>query len=91
MDYTADQSMWGQQHVTLDRALKHLQLSQVLVLHAKGAYYQLLFQLKGVMPQEREIYLHCFECDHQLLTDWLKKFSNRFFGFTGLVQHFNEA
>ena len=39
LDYTVNQSMWGQQHVALDRALKHLQPSQVLMLHARGAYY----------------------------------------------------
>lgn len=91
LDYTANQSMWGQQHVALDRALKHLQPSQVLVLHARGAYYQLLFQLKGVVRPEQEIHLHCFEGDRQLMTDWLKEFPNTYFGFTGLVQHFNEA
>ena len=91
LDYTVNQSMWGQQHVALDRALKHLQPSQVLVLHARGAYYQLPFQLKGVIPPEQEIHIHCFEGVRQLLTDWLKEFPNTFFGFTGLVQHFNEA
>ena len=90
-DYTINQSMWGQQHVALNITLKHLQPSQVLVLHARGAYYQLLFQLKGVIPPQQEIHLHCFEGDRQLLTDWLKEFPNTFFGFTGLVQHFNKA
>ena len=61
LDYTADPSTWGQQHVTLDRVLKHLQPSQVLVLHARGAYYQLLFQLKGTIRPEQRIHLHCFE------------------------------
>ena len=77
--------------MALDRALKHLQPSQVLVLHARGAYYQLLFQLKGVIQPEQEIHLHCFEGDRQLLTDWLNEFPNTFFGFTGLFQHFNES
>ena len=35
LDYTADPSTWGRQHVTLDPVLKHLQPSQVLVLHAR--------------------------------------------------------
>ena len=91
LDYTADPSTWGRQHVILDRVLKHLQPSQVLVLHARGAYYQLLFQLKGTIPSEQRIHLHCFEGSQQLLADWIGEFPNTYFGFTGLVQHFNEA
>lgn len=91
LDYTTDQSMWGQQHVALDRVLKKLQPSNVLVLHAREAYYQLLFQLKGVIPPDQRIHLHCFEGDQQLMVDWLRQFPNTYFGFTGLVQHFSEA
>ena len=61
------------------------------MLHARGAYYQLLFQLKGTIPSEQRIHLHCFEGSQQLLADWIGEFPNTYFGFTGLVQHFNEA
>ena len=91
LDYTADPSTWGQQHVTLDQVLKQLQPSQVLVLHARGAYYQLLFQLKGTIRPEQIIHLHCFEGNQQLFADWIGEFPNTYFGFTGLVQHFNES
>ena len=91
LDYTADPSTWGHQHVTLDRVLKHLQPSQVLVLHARGAYYQLLFQLKGTIRPEQIIHLHCFEGNQQLFADWIGEFPNTYFGFTGLVQLFSES
>lgn len=83
--------MWGQQHVALDRVLKNLQPSNVLVLHAREAYHQLLFQLKGVIPPDQRIHLHCFEGDQHLMVDWLRQFPNTYFEFTGLVQHFSEA
>ena len=75
----------------LDPVLKHLQPSQVLVLHASGAYYQLLFQLKGTITPEQRIHLHCFQGNQQLFADWIGEFPNTYFGFTGLVQHFNES
>ena len=89
LDYTADASTWDQQHVALDRVLQELQPSHVLVLHARGTYYQLLFQLKGVVPSEQHIHLHCFEGSRRLVQDWLKEFPNTRFGFTALVKHFN--
>ena len=84
LDYTADPSTWGQQHVTLDRVLRQ-------ILHTRGAYYQLLFQLKGTITSEQRIHLYCFEGNQQLFADWIGEFPNTYFGFTGLVQHFNEA
>lgn len=99
LDYTVDPSMWGLQHVVLDRVLKHLLPSHVLVLHARGmmgtqtgvGYFQLLFQLKGVVLPEQRIHLHCFEGSRELMERWLSEFPNTRFGFTGLVKHFNAA
>ena len=97
MEYTADPSMWSKQHAVLDRVLEHLQHSHVLVLHARGmmsgqpggTYLQLLYQLKGVVPQEQKIHLHCFEGNLDTMNQWQRVFPNTHFGFTGLVQHFN--
>ena len=90
--------MWGLQHMVLDRVLEHLQPSHVLVLHARGmrnttgvGYFQLLFHLKGVVPPNQRIYVHCFEGGRELMVKWLSEFPNTFFGFTGLVQHFDAA
>ena len=73
LDYTADPSMWPKQHAVLDRVLEHLQPSHVLVLHASemmsgipgGTYLQLLYQLKGVVPWQQKIHLHCFGGNHE--------------------------
>ena len=97
LDYSVNRSSWAAQHLVLDRVLKHLQPTQVLV-HARGdretlglGYYQLLFQLKGVVSSNQRIHVHCFEGDHALVETWLGEFPNTLFGFTGLVQHFNRA
>ncbi|MEW8446284.1 MAG: TatD family hydrolase, partial [Candidatus Thiodiazotropha sp.] len=99
VDYTTDPSMWGLQHVVLDRVLKQLQPSHVLVLHARGmagtqsgvGYFQLLFQLKGVVSSDQRIHLHCFEGSRDLVEKWLREFPNTRFGFTGLVKSFSLA
>ena len=98
LDYSINRSSWAAQHVVLDRVLKHLQPTQVLVLHARGdrdtiglGYYQLLYQLKGVVRPEQKIHVHCFKGSHALVYVWLSEFPNTLFGFTGLVQHFSTA
>ena len=97
LDYTADPSMWPKQHAVLDRFLEHLQPSHVRVLHARGmmsgqpggTYLQLLYQLKGVVPREQKIHLHCFEGNLDTMNKLQRVFPNSHFKFTGLVQHFN--
>ena len=98
LDYTANPSMWGLQHMVLDRVLEHLQPSHVLVLHARGmrnttgvGYFQLLYHLKGVVPSNPRIHVHCFEGGRELMNKWLSDIPNTYFGFTGLVQHFDAA
>ena len=63
----------------------------VLVLHARDAYYQLLYQLKGVVRLEQKIHLHCFAGDAALIQDGLEEFPNTWFGFTALVDSFSEG
>ena len=97
LDYTEDPSMWPKQHSVLDRVLENLQPSHVLLLHARGmmsgqpggTYLQLLYQLKEVVQQEQKIHLHCFEGNLDTMNQWQQVFPNTHFGFTGLVQHFN--
>ena len=98
LDYTANPSMLGLQHMVLDRVLEHLQSSHVLVLHSRGmrnttidGYFQLLYHLKGVVPSNPRIHVHCFEDGRELMNKWLSEFPNTYFGFTGLVQHFDAA
>ena len=89
--------MWLKQHAVLDRVLEHLQPSHVLVLHARGmmsgqpegTYIQLLYQLKGVVPLEQKIHLHCFGGNRDTMDQWQRVFPNTHFGFTGMVQHFS--
>ena len=90
LDYSTNPSSWRHQHKALNRILKQLQPSMVLVLHAR-TYYQVLYQLKGVVPREQKIHLHCFAGDAALIQDWLEEFPNTWFGFTGLVDSFSEG
>ena len=97
LDYTADPSMWPKQHAVLDRVLELLQPSHVQFLHARGmmsgqpggTYLQLRYQLKGVVPREQKIHLHCFEGYLDIMNQWPRLLPNTHFGFTGMVQHFN--
>lgn len=97
VDYSVEPSRWANQHVLLDKVLKHLQSSHVLVLHARAiqgdqtgvGYIQLLFQLKGVVPSNQKIHLHCFEGTTDIINRWIEEFPNTYFGFTGLVGSFN--
>ena len=96
LHYTADLSMWPKQHAvlrgwrcsgTLSNYWTEFRStsspSHVLVLHARGmmsgqpggTYLQLLYQLKG-----RNL---------DTMNQWQRVFPNTHFGFTGLVQHFN--
>ena len=83
----------------LDRVLEHIQRSHVLVLHAKGmmsgqpggTYLQLLYQLKGVVSREQKIHLHCFKGNLDTMNQWKQLLPNTHFGFTVMVQHFNDS
>ncbi|MEW8548718.1 MAG: TatD family hydrolase [Candidatus Thiodiazotropha sp.] len=99
VDYSVEPARWANQHVLLDKVLKHLQPFHVLVLHARAiqgdqtgvGYIQLLFQLKGVVPTTQKIHLHCFEGTTEVMNRWTEEFPNTYFGFTGLVGSFNTA
>ena len=84
LDYTADPSMWPKQHAVLDRVLEQPQPSHVLVLHTRGmmsgqpegTYLQLLYQLKGMVPWEQKIHLHCFRGNLDTMIQWQRVFPN---------------
>ncbi len=86
LDYSTDES-WAVQHIILDRALQHLSANHVLVLHCRGPssgqpdgfYMQLLFQLKGTVPVEQRIHLHCFNGSTEVVQRWLTEFPNTHF------------
>ena len=98
LDYSTSDKLWGQQHVLLDRALKQLRPEHVLVLHSRGPFqadtnfemFQLLYQLKGVVPTEQRIHLHCFCGSLTTMEQWIAEFPNVHFGFTGMVGSFDE-
>ncbi|WAR27508.1 TATD2-like protein [Mya arenaria] len=89
LDYTSQSSTWGIQHAVLHRALGYLRPDRVLVLHnrrnnrnAGDDMLQLLFQLKGCIPTEQRIHLHCFAGSQYAVDQWTSHFSNIHFGYT---------
>lgn len=86
LHYHVEPSRWASQHVLLDKVLKHLQPSHVLVLHARAnqgdqtgvGHIQLLFQLKGVVPPDQKIHLHCFEGTTDMINRWTEEFPNTY-------------
>jgi len=90
LDYATDPDKWPLQHEVLDRALKSLRPEHVLVLHNRppmcrpdGDMVQLLYQLKGVVPKEQKIHVHCFLGTPRMVELWLREFPNTHFGYCG--------
>ena len=92
LDLTSPQSEWDDQHLVLDKVLKHLTLDRVLVLHnrtqeASHENVALFYHLKGVIPVDQPIHYHCFLETPRTVRLWADHFSNVYFGFTSGVQH----
>ena len=89
LDYSVPPGGWIAQIRTLDRAVKSLRPEQVLVLHcrpqesvsADTILVQVLFQIKGVVPREQRIHLHCYFGSIHTVELWLAEFPNTLFGF----------
>ena len=76
-------TLWDQQHIVLSRALDHLTPDKVLVLHNRGdgtELLELLFHLKGVVPKEQRIHLHCYSGNASTRDRWVATFPNVHFG-----------
>ncbi|KAH3703675.1 hypothetical protein DPMN_078717 [Dreissena polymorpha] len=93
IDHTEDPTHWAQQHVVLDKALGFLRPDQVLVLHNRRAQdkegddmLQLLYHLKGVIPREQKIHVHCFTGSIMAVELWIKEFPNVHFGLTKVAR-----
>ena len=81
LDYSVEAAKWEAQHVALDRILQHLHGSHVLVLNGRGVagqpavgYTQLFYQLKGTVPSQQRIHLHCFEGNREMMERWAREF-----------------
>ena len=90
IDYSAEAHKWAAQHEILDRAVQSLSPEHVLVLHNRAPLgrpdsemVQILYQLKGVVPREQRIHLHCFLGTSETVDLWLREFPNTHFGYTG--------
>ncbi|WAR21167.1 hypothetical protein MAR_015141 [Mya arenaria] len=83
-DYTAQPSTWRIQHAVLHRALRYLRLDHVLVGQSQcwDDMLQLLFQLKGCIPTEQRIHLHCFSGSQYAVDQWSSHFPNIHFVYT---------
>ena len=93
LDYSMPAQTWSQQHVVLDQALSLLRPDHVLILHGRpqmgfhdGSSAQMLYQLKGVVPRDQKIHLHCFSGDQAAVDLWVKEFPNTHFGYTALIK-----
>ena len=85
-------STWDSQHEVLDQALDYLTPERVLVIHSrdnKTEMLELLFHLKGRVPADQRIHLHCFSGKASTRDKWIQAFPNVHFGFTPLVASFN--
>ncbi|XP_052794880.1 putative deoxyribonuclease TATDN2 [Mya arenaria] len=98
LDYTSQPSTWGIQHSVLRRALEYLRPDHVLVLHNRpdkrnsgDDMLQLLFQLKGCIPTEQRIHLHCFSGSQYAVDQWSRHFPNTHFGYTTSFLSYGES
>jgi len=92
LDHTSLSSAWSVQHRVLDRALTFLRPDDVLVIHNRAPdndrsepMLQLLYQLKGVVPRDQRIHVHCFHGGVETVKLWIETFPNAHFGYTPLV------
>ncbi|KAH3890667.1 hypothetical protein DPMN_014752 [Dreissena polymorpha] len=67
----------------------------VLVLHCRGMVddcgteaFMLLLNLLKSLPQTQRIHLHCFTGNTYVLSRWLERFPETWFGFTNKVWTF---
>ena len=55
------------------------------------AYMTLLFHLQPRVRREQNIHLHCFTGSESMVKEWTSVFPNTYFGFTRLVDRFDET
>ena len=99
IDHSVPPKYWGRQLRALNSTLTLLQDRHVLVIHCRNmessgqiseAYYTLLYHLQPRVRKEQNIHLHCFSGSADLVSEWKSNFPNTYFGFTRMVDKFDE-
>ncbi|XP_060584406.1 3'-5' ssDNA/RNA exonuclease TatD-like [Ruditapes philippinarum] len=100
IDHTVSPEFWGSQLRILNSALSFLQDRHVLIIHCRSmartgdtseAYMTLLFHLQPRVRKEQIIHLHCFTSSESMVKEWTSVFPNTYFGFSRLVDRFDET
>ncbi|MCU7901932.1 MAG: TatD family hydrolase [Candidatus Thiodiazotropha sp. (ex Lucinoma aequizonata)] len=101
LDYTCDPWKWPFQEAGLDHALQASRdRSQVVVFHCRDrpqaiqsghAYLRALDIASRKLHHAQRIHVHCLQGPLFVVEAWIRQFSNVYFGFTGLVRHFQEV
>ena len=98
IDHSVAIEDWTAQADKVDRALDEVMQPKLLVLHCRGmpnkdnteAYDVLLRTLRYNLGTSTLMHLHCFNGSSAVVDKWLKLFKNTYFGFTKMVENFNE-
>lgn len=100
IDHSVPPRFWGNQQRVLSRALPLLKNRHVLVVHCRGmelsgqvseAYTTLLYHLQPRVPRDQCIHLHCFTGTEDMVREWSSVFPNTYFGYTRLVDRFDDT
>ena len=90
LDRTVKADHWSTQQDVLGDVLRHLSERHVLVLHCRGLQNKdssEAYQLRGSVPREQRIHLHCFNGTSRVVERWLEQFPRTMFGFTLLAEN----
>ncbi|XP_046544604.1 uncharacterized protein LOC124254798 [Haliotis rubra] len=88
---------WRAQESALKELLPHVPAGRVVILHVRGptgdeeagaTHAQAIQILKGILPSQQPVHVHCFAGGEETVQEWLKAFPRAYFGFTGRVQGF---
>ena len=98
IDHSVAIEDWTAQADKVDRALDEVMQPKLLVLHCRGmpnkdnteAYDVLLRTLRYNLGSSTLMHLHCFNGSSAVVDKWLRLFKNTYFGFTKMVENFNE-
>ena len=98
LDHSEPMKYWANQVELLQKLLPFLEDRHVLVIHCRGmhgdcgteAFLLLLHFLRKYVRSHQPVHLHCFTGNKYVVERWLEVFPRTFFGFTNLVNKFDE-
>ncbi|XP_046571315.1 uncharacterized protein LOC124279539 [Haliotis rubra] len=100
LDHSVPAWEWRGQESALKELLPHVPAGRVVIVHVRGpagdeeagaTHARAIQILKGILPPQQPVHVHCFTGGEETVQEWLKAFPRAYFGFTGRVQGFKSG